>query len=571
MIDPDLNKVRWNEMSRSARSLACQHTRATLQEPLRCFIVERDLDMIRPLETSANVGAGLRSLRSSQEFLMSIDNATVFSRIEPSDLWTHFEAITKIARPSGEEEAMADYIREWANSLGLDLRSDDAGNLCIRVPATPGREHTPIVVLQGHLDMVVANAATALPNFDAAKGRIHLIRKSYEDGEYIEADLTTLGADNGIAIATMCAIAEDQNAVHGELELLMTVEEETGLFGASKLDPALLNGRIMLNLDSEDDRVIFIGCAGGTDLRIRWTRPRTAVSKEWIGLTLTLDKLRGGHSGAEIDKNRLNANKAMARLLQTASLEHNYQIDTIQGGDRRNAIARFASAAIWIAPEAETAFRTQLAAALTAITEQYRRLEPGIELSIEVISRSTSADITAFSIEDSAILINLIRSIPSGISTLSQDLPGLVETSNNIGIIGTNGESVEIVCSPRSSVRAAMDDMIETLTATARLAGANSEVLGSYPGWEVNLDSDVLKVAQKTYQRLFGTEPAIEAIHAGLEAGVIGARIEGGMDVISFGPNIKGAHAPGERVSIDSVGKFYQLLTALLDDLSAPK
>ena len=495
----------------------------------------------------------------------------VFANIEPLDLWNHFEAITKIARPSGEEEAMAAYIRGWAKSRGLSLKSDDTGNLCIRVPASPGREKAPVVVLQGHLDMVVANAASALPDYDASKGRIHLIRKMYDDGEYIEADLTTLGADNGIAIATMCAVAEDQNAVHGELELLMTVEEETGLFGASKLDPSLLNGRVMLNLDSEDDRVVFIGCAGGTDLRIRWSRPRPVVPHEWLGLNLNLEKLRGGHSGAEIDKNRLNANKAMSRLLRSATEGLAGRIGSIQGGDRRNAIARFASAQVWLAPDAEAAFRTQLATALAHVTDQYRKLEPGIELLIEGISRSSDTDVTAFGIEDSLTLIDLIRSIPSGVITLSQDLPGLVETSNNIGIVETSGEVVEIVCSPRSSVGPAMDDMIETLKATARLAGANSEVLGSYPGWEVNLDSQVLKVARKTYQKLFGAEPAIEAIHAGLEAGVIGARIEGGMDVISFGPNIKGAHAPGERVSIGSVKKFYQLLIALLDDLSVTK
>jgi len=500
---------------------------------------------------------------------MSALGTAIFDNIEPSRLWRHFEAITKIPRPSGEEAIITGYIKTWAASLGFDLRTDSAGNLCIRVPASPGREEAPVVVLQGHLDMVVANARTAGPDFDAAKGRIHLIRQMYEDGEYIEADLTTLGADNGIAIATMCAIAEDRDASHGELELLMTVEEETGLFGATKLDPSMIRGRVMLNLDSEDDRILFIGCAGGTDLRTRWSRPRTPVPENWVGLTLTLDKLRGGHSGAEIDKNRLNAIKALSRLLQTAFEGLQCRIDSIQGGDRRNAIARFAQAEVWLPQETEETFRARLKSSLAALTEQYRKLEPTIELAIHEISRSTQAAIAAFDVNDSHTLIDLLRSIPSGVIVLSQDLPGLVETSNNIGIVETVGESVEIVCSPRSSVAPAMDDVIATLKATARLAGAEQEVLGSYPGWEVNLDSQVLKVARTTYHRLFGADPSVEAIHAGLEAGVIAARIEGGMDVISFGPNIRGAHAPGERVSIGSVAKFYQLLKALLDDLSS--
>ncbi len=496
---------------------------------------------------------------------MQGENAAIFAGIEPKGVWNHFHTITTIGRPSGKEEAISAELQAWAKKLGFTCSLDTTKNLCVRVPASPGRESAPVVVLQGHIDMVVSNAKSIPPGYDAATGKLHLIRKQYDDGEYIEADYTTLGADNGIAIAMMCAVAEDKSAQHGPLELLMTVDEETGLTGALNVDPALLKGRIMLNLDSEDDHILYVGCAGGTDLRIRWTHERTPVPAGWAGFKVELDKLRGGHSGAEIDKNRLNAHKALARLLDAASEKAPIRIAEINGGDRHNAIARFASAEVWVAPEAKGDFEKRINDAHATLAEQYRKLEPSIVFTLTPLTISGA---TAFSAEDSRRLIGLLQAIPSGIVFMSQDLPNLVETSNNLAIVTTKGNDVEIQCSLRSSVDAAMVDLANSIKAMARLAGGVGEVLGSYPGWEVNLDSDLLKKAKGVYAKVFGADPEVAAIHAGLECGVIAARVPEPMDVISFGPNIKGAHAPGERVSIPSVAKSYGFLKALLDDLS---
>ena len=445
----------------------------------------------------------------------------VFDGLEPAGLWRRFQIISEIARPSGQEQLIAESIRTWAASHGFQVRTDQAGNLCVRVPATPGRERAPIVVLQGHLDMVVANSANAPPGYDAALGRLSLIRKRYEDDEYIESEFATLGADNGIAIAIQCAIAEDRDAPHGELELLMTVEEEIGLVGAGRLDPSLVRGRLIINLDSEDDDELFVGCAGGTDSRIRWTRPPYGGPWRLGGPVLGLGGLRGGHSGTEIDKNRLNANKALARLIEAAGDGRTWRLASIEGGDRRNAIARSAAAVVWVAPADVASFRDSLQRAVKSLAEQYRVLEPNLEFLTDPAPAAEPGSVLAFSHDDSRVLVDLLRAVPVGVILLSQDLPGLVETSNNLGILRTEGDSVEIVCGSRSSVAPAMEDLIGTLAALARLAGAEHQVLGSYPGWDVNLDSRVLHVAQAAYRRLFGEEPRVNAIHAGLEAGVL--------------------------------------------------
>jgi dipeptidase D len=346
----------------------------------------------------------------------------------------------------------------------------------------------------------------------------------------------------------------------------MTVQEETGMVGACHLDPSLVRGRVMLNLDSEDDDMLFVGCAGGGDSRFHFSRPAGAVPDGDAALGVTVQGLRGGHSGLEIDKNRLNGIRALARLLQEARPGSSLRLAAIEGGDRRNAIPRRASADVTLPRADVAAFRERLQAAFGQLSDQYRGLEDDMALDVRELDPAPGR--AAFGDEDTRVLLDLLLVIPVGVDAMSQSIPGLVETSNNMGIIQTQGATVEVFCNTRSSVAPAFRDMLGRLRALARLTGCEFEEFPTYPGWKVDLDSRVLQVVRRTYQRLFDAAPHVTAVHAGLEAGVISDRVAG-MDVVSFGPNIRGAHAPGERVSIGSVAKFYRLLKATLDDLSS--
>ena len=482
-------------------------------------------------------------------------SADPFAGLEPARVWKHFAAMTRLARPSGQEEKVAAHVEAWAAEQGFEVKHDATGNLCVHVPASPGRESAPAVAIQGHLDMVCERDSDS-PN-DAEVGRLEVVR----DGDWIRAVGTTLGADNGIGVAAGMAAAEDPEVLHGPLDLLMTIDEETGMTGAIGLDPSILRARIMLNLDSEEDGVLFAGCAGGCDTKMALGGPREdpGGASAW---RITVAGLKGGHSGLDINCNRLNSIRALARVLGRIAGETSLRVVALSGGSKRNAIPRESEAVIVVDPAAESLVRQAVEGVGADLREQYRGLDDG--LSVELTAASAAP---AFSVDLSRRLVDLLQAIPSGVVAMSQDTPGLVETSTNLGVVTTDGDCVNTVSCSRSSNAPALAEVLAGLRAVGRLAGAEVHEHGGYPGWKPNLDSPVLKVTREASARLFGVEPEVTAIHAGLECGLIGERVPG-MDMVSFGPEIRGAHAPGERVQISSVQKFWNLLTAVLDDLS---
>ncbi len=482
-----------------------------------------------------------------------------FQGLEPAPLWKHFSAITKIARPSGQEEAMAGYVLDWAKARGLASRRDSIGNVVIDLPATPGREQAPPVVLQGHLDMVCERDNDS-PN-DPEHGRIEVLR----DGDWLRAEGTTLGADNGIAIATMLGLPDDASIQHGPLELLMTLDEERGLTGAQNLDPNLLKGRVLLNLDSEDDGVLFVGCAGGTDVVLTLEMPRITPPNSRVKLEVKISGGKGGHSGIDIDKNRLNANKALARLLGEARGAARFLLASLDGGNKRNAIPREARAVVFAPPMEEQALRGSIERSFATLREQYAGLENDITLSIKPVDRDNPED--AWGNEDALRVIDLINALPCGVWAMSQDIRGLVESSNNVGVLTTRGTQLEIANLSRTSNQPALQDLINAIGGAGRLAGATVEIVAGYPGWKPNMQSKALAVTQRAFRRVYGRDAEVTAIHAGLECGIIGERYPS-MDMISFGPTLVGVHAPGERVQISTVARYWSLLAAVLDDLS---
>lgn len=502
-----------------------------------------------------------------------MDNSVIFSDLQPSPLWRHFGKITQIPRPSGREEEMAQHILSWAEGRGHHVRRDVAGNLCVSVPASRGREEAPVVVLQSHLDMVCEKNEDS--PYDAEKGLIKAVRGDIDasgkfrvasGGEWIAAEGTTLGADNGIGVATMLYVGEAEDIQHGPLELLFTLDEEIAMTGAKHLDPSILTGRILINLDSEDDGVLCVGCAGGTDTQFLLTESRAPVPAEWKGLRIAVTELQGGHSGVDIDKNRLNAIRAMVRVLQDAAKNTPLLLSNVRGGNLPNAIPRECSVFLYCPAASERELRQTVERSREFLAAQYRGLDDDLKVSVVDQPKDYSTE-GAFSREYTNRLLDLLRALPTGVVAMSQDIRGLVETSSNLSAIRTTGDTVEIVCSSRSSVAGGMRDILGTLHALARLAGAKIEEQKDYPGWKPNMSSRVLALTTETYRKLFKADPLITAVHGGLECGLIGERVPG-MDMVSFGPQITGAHAPGERVHIQSVAKFWSFLGTVLDDLS---
>jgi dipeptidase D len=364
----------------------------------------------------------------------------------------------------------------------------------------------------------------------------------------------------------MLAIIDDPEVVHGPLDLCFTLHEEVGLTGAYHLDPGLLQGDVLLNLDSEEDDELTIGSAGGRDVKFRWTRDLTPIEGGWIGLTLMVSGLRGGHSGLDINSGRLNAIRGLVRLLQVAAEKSPIRLLQIKGGDRRNAIPRAAHAVVALPADRLANVRVAVDGEWATVKEQYRDLEPKGALEVEELGQAQGS---AFTVEVTRQLLAGLRTIPAGVVAMSQDVPGLVETSNNLGVIDTNGGVVDWVCSPRSSLSGAMKDITETLLATAELVGATADPSPEYPGWKPEPSSPVLAVVKLAYERLFGSPVKVGACHAGLECSVIKAKLPH-LDCVSMGPTIKGAHSTTERVRIDSVAKTYNLLKTVLRDLSTP-
>jgi dipeptidase D len=484
---------------------------------------------------------------------------SVLKGLEPRSFWGHFETLTRIARPSRHEEPAIEHVREWADRLGFELEQDAGRNLVIRVPASAGREAAPTVVLQGHLDMVCERDPSS-PN-DPAEGRIALVR----DGEWLTADGTTLGADDGVAIAAMIALVEDESLPHGPLELLMTVAEEVGLEGANALDPALVTGSILINLDSEEDGRLTVGCAGSTDTWIRIEGSREQPVHDAVTLAVTVSGGKGGHSGTGIALGGSNAIKVLGRALREALTTAPFRLVLLSGGKSRNAIPRDAIAVCSVARDREQAFRAAIATAAETIRDAFAKTDAGV--SIDVAAAEGSAD--PWTDAGTASLLDAVALVPTGPLALSPDFDDLVETSTSLGEATTEGDQLTLHSLSRSSNDSALPEVIAGLDAVARLAGGALEVKSNYPGWRPDLDSRALASAKAVYERVFGEPPIVTAVHAGLETAVIGGKVSG-LDMLSFGPQIEFPHSPDERVSIPTVERFWTLLVAVVDELSEP-
>ncbi|MCX7945347.1 MAG: aminoacyl-histidine dipeptidase [Deltaproteobacteria bacterium] len=482
-----------------------------------------------------------------------------FTNLEPKHVWHYFDTLLDIPRPSKHEDRVIMFLRELAQKKGLEFKQDRARNVVIKVPATKGYEHAPTVILQGHLDMVAEKNSDV--DFDFLKQPID----AYIDGDWVKARGTTLGADNGIGVAAALALIDDSEAIHGPLEILCTVDEETGLTGASNLDPRILSGKIMLNLDSEEDGVFFIGCAGGANTIITLPVKQIAVTKKFKFYEVKISGLLGGHSGLNIIENRANAIKLMARILKSAlNSKLELMIVDIKGGDKHNAIPRECFATVAVNEKHTKKF-------LEAINNEFEksRVEFGnIDKEMKLDTKELSKRILkAMNLSDTRKVINLILALPHGVISMSREIKGLVETSSNLATVKMRGRNVEILTSSRSSVSEALDAVLESINSLVELCGGKTKGYGRYPGWRPNIDSPLLKKAVSVFKNLRGNDPKITAIHAGLECGIIMEKIPG-IDVISFGPEMHGVHSPQERLSISSVGRFYSYLKALLESIA---
>jgi dipeptidase D len=484
----------------------------------------------------------------------------VLEGVEPTAFWARFETLTTIARPSRAEEPVIEHIRGWAERNDFELQQDAGRNLVIRVPATPGRESAPTLILQGHLDMV-CERDPASPN-DPAEGRIALVR----DGDWLTADGTTLGADDGVAIAAMMALVEDESIPHGPLELLMTVAEEVGLEGANAVDGSALTGSAMINLDSEEDGVLTVGCAGSTDTWVRVEAARDAVTPGAVTLSLAAGGGLGGHSGSEIHLGRANAIKVLGRVLREAHATVPFRLVSLDGGKSRNAIPRDAVAVCSIAGGDEDPFRAAVESATATVRDAYAKTDPGATVTIEAASDAGDA----WTEDATAMLLDVVALVPTGPLAMSPDFEGLVETSTSVGEASTEGDRLTLHSLSRSSNDCALPEVEAALDAAARLAGGALEVKHNYKGWRPDLDSHLLAVAHSAYERLFGEPPVVAAVHAGLETAVIGTKVSGALDMLALGPQIDAPHSPDERVSIPTVERFWKLLVAVVDDLSRP-
>ena len=476
--------------------------------------------------------------------------------LQPQGLWSNFYDLTRIPRPSGQKEEVSAFLANYGRSLGLETIVDEIGNVIIRKPASAGYENHPGVILQGHMDMVPQKNNDTV--FDFAKDPI----EAYIDGEWVTAKGTTLGADNGIGVAAAMAILADKNVVHPPLEVLVTVDEETGMYGAFALEGGLLQGKTLLNLDSEAEGELYVGCAGGVDTTAKFAYTPVEVEEGDVAVKVSVTGCKGGHSGCDIHLQRANANKLLFRFLKEAVANYEARLASVEGGSLRNAIPREASAIITIPAEGLDEVMDLVAEFEDLFVAEYDGVEDNIHLTAEQVecpATELPEDVQDF-------LIHAITACPHGVYRVIPEMPDVVETSNNLAMLKTEDNCVTVYCLTRSSVESRKEELQEIIHSVFAMAGAEVEFSGSYPGWKPNLKSHILEVMKQTYQENYGVEPRVIIIHAGLECGIIGRNYPG-MDMISFGPTIKYPHSPDERVNIATVAKFYDYLLATLKAL----
>lgn len=479
---------------------------------------------------------------------------TPFDQLTPAPVWRHFATLCRIPRPSKQEGPLRDHLRQWADGLGLATSVDAAGNLLVRKPASAGRERSPGVVLQGHLDMVCQKNSDSTHDFSRDP-----IRPVLRADGYLAAEGTTLGADNGIGVAMILAVLEDPALVHGPLEALLTIDEEAGMGGAHGLQAGVLQGRLMLNLDTEEWGEFYLGCAGGLDVNVARSGQAEVVPPGHTALRLSLRGLRGGHSGVNIHEERGNAIKLLVRVLQGLSLgDASWRLASLRGGTARNALPREAFAVITVPGLLAEALPTQITRWETLLRQEIGDVEPG--LSLTVVADTAEQVLSA---AEQTVWLDSLHAAPHGVRRMSRRVPGVVETSNNLGMVDLRADGGSCNFMVRSLLDSGSQALAGEILSLFGLSGTSAEATGHYPGWTPNPDSPLLATCQRVYRDEFGGESSVQVIHAGLECGIIAAKYPG-MDIVSFGPTIRGAHAPGEAVEVESVGRTWQLLTAIL-------
>ncbi|MCK4608667.1 MAG: aminoacyl-histidine dipeptidase [Gammaproteobacteria bacterium] len=483
-------------------------------------------------------------------------NHSEIQNIEPKAVWQNFANICAIPHPSKKEQKLVKFMQEFGNSLNLETTVDVVGNVIIKKPATAGMENHKGVVLQAHIDMVPQKEADLNHDFDQDP------IEAYVDGDWVKAKGTTLGADNGIGVATMMAILQATDLTHGPLEALFTVDEETGMTGAYGLKPNLLKGEILLNLDTEDDDILTIGCAGGihTDIQLNYTEE--ALPTNSIALELKVNGLKSGHSGADIHLGHANAIKLINRVLWQANKEYEIRIIKLESGNLHNVIPGTATAIITIAANQQTAFTKFIAVTTDTIKQELAVIEPNLAITIN----PTDTPNSVMNLTTQNQLLNAIFACHNGVLTMSAEIPGLVETSSNLAHIKIANGAVTILSSQRSPVDSQIEIASHMIGCIFELIGAKVSMHDRYPGWKPNIESSIVQLAKKTYTEKFGQEPTIEAIHAGLECGLIGA-IYPNIEMVSIGATIRGAHTTKEKVSISSVAKSWDYLTSILKQI----
>ncbi|MDR0893189.1 MAG: aminoacyl-histidine dipeptidase [Mediterranea sp.] len=473
--------------------------------------------------------------------------------LAPQVVWKHFYSLTQIPRPSGHIEQATEFLVNFGKNLGLESFVDEVGNVVIRKPATPGMENCKGVILQAHIDMVPQKNNDTVHDFE--KDPI----ETYIDGDWVRAKGTTLGADNGMGVAAIMAVLEATDLKHGPLEALITKDEETGMYGAFGLKPGTVHGEILLNLDSEEEGELYIGCAGGMDVTATLRYKEVEPEATDIALKVSLKGLRGGHSGLEINEGRANANKLLVRFVREAIASYEARLANWEGGNMRNAIPREASAVLTIPAENEEELLGLVTYCQDLFNEEYNAIETPITFTAERVALPTGE--LPEEIQDN--LVDAIFACQNGVMRMIPTVPDTVETSSNLAIISIGSGKAEIKILARSSSDSMKEFLTTSLESCFSMAGMKVEMTGGYSGWQPDVNSPILKAMEVSYKEQFGTEPAVKVIHAGLECGIIGAIIPG-LDMISFGPTLRSPHSPDERVFVPSVQRFYDFLVATL-------
>ena len=481
--------------------------------------------------------------------------SAVVTELDPKMIWKHFDALTKIPRPSTKEDAARRYVISIAEKHGLEHVQDKAGNLVVRKPARPGREKASMAALQGHLDMVCEQNEGTHFNFDT--DAIKVVRRE----DWLYADGTTLGSDNGVGVATALAVMESDDINHGPLEFVFTIDEETGLTGASDFQPGLLKSKYFLNLDGEEKGTLCIGCAGGVNT---YARRKIAHKPAPAGASLRIkvSGLRGGHSGVDIHLGRGNAIRILGRVLQGVMKKFGAHLADIKGGSAHNAIPREAFAVVVVDSAKEVDFKKAVAEIESQVQSELGSFDNGLKITVE----STAAPSQIIDDADGQRIADLVATLHHGVLGMSPDIPGLVQTSTNVATISIKGDTVELVTSQRSAIESGKLDAASMVATVCRMAGFEPEHATGYPGWKPEPNSDIVKISREVHKEVLGTDPALVAMHAGLECGVIGEKHHG-MQMISFGPQIENPHSPNERVQISSVESFWRFLKVLLERL----